>query len=87
MNYSAGPIDMGATVNAMDKSTFDKLRTCPYARHMNAKIYPYGSSKPLAPRAVIYATVGSGTEEIRMTFNVSEGETRTSLGCSTSKAL
>ena len=39
-------IDTGATMNVMDMSTFNKLRTPPIIKHMNAKIYPYGSTTP-----------------------------------------
>ena len=41
---------------------------------MNAKIYLYGSTKPLALRGVIDVTVGSGAEVVKTTFHVMEGE-------------
>ena len=70
-----------------DMLTLNKLRTCPVVRHTNAKIYPYGSTTPLALRGVIDATVRSGTEQIKMTFHIAEGKTGTLLGCNASESL
>ena len=43
-------IDTGVTVNVIDMSTLDMLRTRPVVRHTNAKVYPYESTTPLALR-------------------------------------
>ena len=77
----------GTTVNVMDKSMFNKLRTRPIVSHTNAKIYPYGSTKLLDLRGVIAVTARSGAEEIRTTFHVAEGETGKLLGFNASETL
>ena len=80
-------IDTVATINFMDMSTFHGLKTHPIVRPTKARIYPYGSTTPLALRGVIDATVKNGAEQIKMTFHVTEGNTGTLLACSASEAL
>ena len=40
-------VDSGASCNAMDKNTFDKLHTKPQLKRATTKLYPYGAKQPL----------------------------------------
>lgn len=74
-------IDSGASVNVIDKKTFDQINTSKkILQKSNAKVFPYGSNTPLKiiGKVDLNLTVGSKIHAVE--FQVIPGKGRTLLG-------
>ena len=56
-------IDSGASVNLLDKHTYDNLIPRPALKKVSAKIYPYGSEKHLKVLGMFHAILNGSDED------------------------
>ena len=79
-------IDSGASVNLLDKHTYDNLIPRPALKKTSVKIYPYGSEKHLKVLGMVHAKLsGSGEDRTPVTdiLYYSEGSSGPLIGQNT----
>ena len=78
-------IDSGSTLNIIDQTTYEKLKTIPKLQNSTAKIFSYSGEVPLKLKGTFISTVQAFGRETKAKFYVTEGSSGAILGQKTAE--